>query len=403
MIERGILCVVLTLTTACHDVRPQNWPPPPPPAPLVSRGPPPSPESVLEWVLYDPSFTRSDCDQAITALGRAAEWYTYNGQGEQFARLSLARDVKYNLAALALRCGRTEEARLQLAALLDKHPKHHHARVQLALLEVARDGDLDKAIAQMDRAIQDAEFRNVHALLSRAVLQLHRNNNIPSRHANNDQQRGHLDLLRATAVDDRVPEARALLIRQLSQSDPTVELAVELGKATLADFPRSAVVRHAVGLAYLKQGSLTAAASRFREAADLGLLQARMDLGSVLLMQGSYGLARAVFEAVLEHDANHYDVLLGLGYALRGQGGATRLDAANKHLERAVELAPSRSEAHYNLGVLWHERAKDDAVLHQAKHHLEAFIALPARDTTAEAERDARQRLADIAQQLGDP
>jgi tetratricopeptide (TPR) repeat protein len=103
-----------------------------------------------------------------------------------------------------------------------------------------------------------------------------------------------------------------------------------------------------------RQGDSTAARERYYMALEIdsGLVEARANLGCVLVECGQIELAIAAFEGTLQQFEDYADVHFHLARALDDLGQTSK---ANKHWQRFVELAPASpwaEEAHQRLATL---------------------------------------------------
>jgi hypothetical protein len=121
-----------------------------------------------------------------------------------------------------------------------------------------------------------------------------------------------------------------------------------LFERALTTAPRSAIVRHNLGLALQEDGRLADATEQFREAVRLEprFTQALNSLGFALQQQGDLDAAIRYFEravAVGPHSARSH---VFLGGALEAQG---RLDLAIEQYRQALEVRPDLREAQTRL------------------------------------------------------
>lgn len=160
----------------------------------------------------------------------------------------------------------------------------------------------------------------------------------------------------ALAVDNDNVEAYvlySLLYMQGSERNRSrltlAKLLLDKGEEINAGF---APLHNARGLLLLRQDNVPSALASFRQAVELDprFVEARMNVGNIVLEFRKYAEAKEQFEAVLRLQPKSYDAMIGLGYAQRG---LTELDAAEKSYESAKGLDSGRAEAYFNLGVLY--------------------------------------------------
>jgi tetratricopeptide (TPR) repeat protein len=109
---------------------------------------------------------------------------------------------------------------------------------------------------------------------------------------------------------------------------------------------------NARGLWYMRKKSPGPALEKFMQAVTLDpdFLEARMNVGNITLGFRKYDVAAEQFGYVLKKQSKDYDAHIGMGIAQRGLG---KLDDAEKEYNTAKDIDPKRSEAYFNLGVLY--------------------------------------------------
>ena len=111
-------------------------------------------------------------------------------------------------------------------------------------------------------------------------------------------------------------------------------------------------------LLYLKKSDVSHAIADLTKAIGLdpGLIEARMDLGSLDVSFRKYDDAKDQFDAVLKKEPKNYDAKIGLGVAMRGiaavQKNKDMLDAAEKAYLEAKGWQPNNGAAYFNLGLI---------------------------------------------------
>jgi Flp pilus assembly protein TadD len=113
----------------------------------------------------------------------------------------------------------------------------------------------------------------------------------------------------------------------------------------------------------------------------------RLDLARVLAEAGHAAEAKAEYNAILTLQADYAPALTGLG-ALEAGGGD--LEAAARHLRRALEIEPTQDEARFDLAeVLNRQGRREEAVAEYRR-------LVGAKDTGPLIRARARERLASL-------
>src|SRR5207244_9751956 len=123
----------------------------------------------------------SACESTAKAFQEAASQMS----GSTFEEANYDSGVAYQ------RCKSDAKAKAIFSEILGKNPKFHRARVQMALYEFVEGGqkDIEKAIAELQQAITDAEFKNEEALVHLALMQMLRDNDVKDDDGDNDFDR----------------------------------------------------------------------------------------------------------------------------------------------------------------------------------------------------------------------
>ena len=100
-------------------------------------------------------------------------------------------------------------------------------------------------------------------------------------------------------------------------------------------------------------------------------VNARNDLGNILLNQGRMTEAISQYTAALRIDPDHVDVHINLGNALKEQG---RITEAITHYSEVLRIDPDYTVAHINLGIALVAQGKLDEAIH---HYSEAIRINP--------------------------
>lgn len=124
-------------------------------------------------------------------------------------------------------------------------------------------------------------------------------------------------------------------------------------RTVLAADPENAEALYLLGLTERQAGRPAEALALIRRAVDLSpnLLEARLNLASVLSQQGDAAGAQAQWRAVLALDPANRAAWHALGVASAGHGGAGRAGAI-RALRRAALLSPDDADIHHDLGIL---------------------------------------------------
>lgn len=120
------------------------------------------------------------------------------------------------------------------------------------------------------------------------------------------------------------------------------------------------------GVRHEQSGNLVAAMNAYNEAlqADPAHLYAAINLGGLFVQTGELAEAEKVYRAGLLNHPRSADLLNGLGYAYLNLG---QYDAAKKHLEQALSVAPELLQARLNLAGLFLKTNRVSRTRTQAK------------------------------------
>jgi tetratricopeptide (TPR) repeat protein len=162
---------------------------------------------------------------------------------------------------------------------------------------------------------------------------------------------------------------------------------------------------NARGLLELKNDNVAQALDEFQRAVaiDPTFVEARMNVGNIVLGFRKYEEAGQQFGEVLKQNPKNYDAVVGLGIAQRGM---KQLDEAEKSYKRASELDSQRAEAFFNLGVLYKDfRANETQDLRQAQNHYRTAIryfqqSQGKASLDPNLQRDARDNVSDCEKNL---
>lgn len=347
-------------------------------------------------------------------------------------------EALYNAGLAYQRCKKTAESKKLFQQVLDKNPKFHQARSQVALYAFAESGEknVDEAISQMRQAaITDAQFKNVEALVNLAMLYMKRGNNIADNDGASDYQRAKKYIQSALAVDDGfMPAFNQLALyylesaKQKAGRDTKKKVATNAGKEKKVDTQalelaalvcsqairknaRYAPIHNTAGMINVELGNLNGAVASFNTARTLDpdFYEAQMNYAAVNLQFRGFAQAEQAYRGALKLKPSDYDAHLGLALALRGQIDDSNFDKmvadASSELDAAKKIAPDRPETYYNEAILTQEyKAKSggkeaEGALNQAKTLFGQFIQKAGGATEfADAVKRAKERITEIDQ-----
>ncbi len=298
-------------------------------------------------------------------------------------------EALYNAGLANQRCKKSVEAKAFFKQVLDKDPKFHRARSQLALYAFTESGEknFDPAIAEMRQAaITDAQFKNVEALVNLGMLYIKRNNQTADNDGPNDLGRAKKYIQSALAVDDGfMPAFNQLAIlyletanqkagRDAKQKTATsggkkqkkidtqaLELAALVCSQAIRKNPKYAPIHNTAGMIQVELANLNSAVSEFNTARtiDPTFYEAQMNYAAVNLQFRGFAQAEEAYRAALKMRPTDYDAHLGLALALRGQIDDSNFDKkvaeAAAEIEAAKKAAPERAETYYNDAILTQE------------------------------------------------
>jgi tetratricopeptide (TPR) repeat protein len=372
-----------------------------------------------------PPAEQSKFDAALAAMAahdRANDW-TAAGCAE-VAGLFLSVDSAnaaaplHNAGLARARCGDHEAARALFEQAARREPSFLGARFSLARYATGR-AELDRAILDMQRAVEESRFQNVEALVTLGELLMRRGN------GEADIAEAKRNFHRALAVDDRyMPALNQLALHYLAAAKrggsnkagaAALELTTLVCSQAIRKHPGYAPIHNTAGLAAAEQKNFSGAAEAFARARalDPAFFEAHMNYAAVNMAFRGFAEAEQAYRAALRVRPRDYDARLGLALALRGQiddrNEGAQVEAARRELSEARAIAPDRPESYYNEAVLVQEfgaKAEDPAKRKQALQGaislFKTFLAkaggLP---DLADAKRRATERIDEIDQIIG--
>ena len=332
----------------------------------------------------------------MTAHDKAGDWNDASCTATAAAFVEAAKEqgdktfgeALYNAGLANQRCKKDKEAKDFFKQVLDKDPKFHRARSQLALYAFAESGEknFDQAISEMRQAaITDAQFKNVEALVNLGMLYIKRNNQTADGDGPTDLGRAKKYIQSALAVDDGfMPAFNQLAIlymetanqkagRDAKQKTATngtkqkkvdtqaLELAALVCSQAVRKNPKYAPVHNTAGMIQVELGNLNNAVGEFNNARtiDPTFYEAQMNYAAVNLTFRGFAQAEEAYRAALKMRPTDYDAHLGLALALRGQIDDSNFDKkvaeAAAEIDAAKKAAPDRAETYYNEAILTQE------------------------------------------------
>jgi Tfp pilus assembly protein PilF len=353
---------------------------------------------------------------------KAGDW-SETACNETLALLKAGGDVPvaaYDTGLVLERCKQGAEARRRFEAAIARDPSFYPARAALARYIAAEPGGLDKAIAELHRAVLDSRFASADAQVALATLQMKRRSTIADEDGADDLDRAKKNLHRALAIDDgNMAAMNQLALWHLDRGKragaknggtQAFELAALVCSQAIKKNARFAPLHNTAGLVEVELGNLSRASAAFDEARRLDpkLVEAHLNFAALNLSVRGFAKAEEAYRAALAVRPDDYDARVGLALAIRGQiddaSQAARVAEAQKELGNAKRLAPERPEAYFNeailvqeYGVRGVEPAEAIAKLRQAKELYEQFLRrADGAPAFAETKKRAEERLADI-------
>lgn len=336
--------------------------------------------------------------EAFAAHDNAADWTdaTCTGVAKQFeAAISNQKSGKFpeatfNAGLSHQRCGNDKEAQAHFRQALADDAKFHNARAQLALYQYKADGNVDAAIGELQKAVLDAQFQNVPALVNLAMFQQLRDGAAGGDGCKDDMECSKKNLQRALAIDDSyMPAFNQLALYYFKQAKKRAGQGKGVGKkgreiATNAAFKKRADVQqlelaalvcsqairknakyapihNTAGLIQNELGQVNGAVQEFKAAAALDprFFEAQMNYAFVNLSFRGFEAAQGALEKAIAMQPNDYEAHLGLALAYRGQITDVNFDAMVKkthdELDKAKQIDPNRADTYYNEGILVNE------------------------------------------------
>lgn len=259
----------------------------------------------------------------------------------------------YNAGLSYQNCGMMKDAEAKYQEALKIHSGHGPSLSNLGQIYFLG-GNEARAKQYWEKAVE-ADKKVVGARNNLAWLMIRQVRERKARLADVEEQ-ALTHLRSALAVENDNIEAYVLLSLLYMEGAEKNKARLTLAKLLLDEAKKRndkyAPLHNAYGLLELKRENVAQALEEFRMAVQQNpdFIEARMNVGNIVLGFRKYDEAAEQFNAVLKMRPKYYDAVLGLGVAQRG---LKQLDEAEKSYSRAVQLDSSRAEAHFNLGVLY--------------------------------------------------
>ena len=288
------------------------------------------------------ALRKSDIDESARLFDQAARLHPKNPA------------VYVNYADTLLQQDALGRARAQYQIALQLDDECAHASYGLGKLAFL-DGDMEEALAQLNRAVAIAPHHHeVHTLLAQVYHRL----------------------------GDRVSAKREEFAAR-AYPDPSV-VPDPLWAQVLAQAVSSrSFTSHGLRLARGKR--YAEAEHQFRKVLEIRPGKARdyANLGAALAGQGKLEDAIAQYQQALKIQPNESHAHNNLGMALRDLG---RLEEAAEHLAKAIRADPAYADAHFNLGLVRDRQGHFEQAIQHYRKALEINPALgSARNNLAKA------------------
>ena len=390
--------------------------------------------ALAEMVRHDQEGSWSDA-----ACKRVAAMFEEATKAQEEAGKGPLATAHFNAGLAYQRCGMSDRAEEHFRSAKRAAPGLHRAEVQLAMLDYRKGGDalLDATIQRIQKAVIQAKFQDVDALVNLAMLQMKRNGSQAQQGCEDDMSCAKLNLQRALAIDDGyMPAFNQLALHYLAKakrkagagvgtrrqlravghqdkevSAQMLDLAALVCSQAIRRNPRYAPIHNTLGLIQVELGDTNNAVQSFLKARqlDAGFFEAHMNYAAVNLSFRGFGQAESAYRKALQLKHNDYEARLGLALALRGQMDASNVDdqigKVRAQLELAKQIDQERPESYFNEAILIQEfEAKfaptNDGKVAAYEHAIrvfDTFVAKAAAEPRYEqAVQSAKERVSDM-------
>jgi tetratricopeptide (TPR) repeat protein len=264
-------------------------------------------------------------------------------------------EARFNAGSAWHKCGKLDRAEAEYKKVMAMHPTHAPTISNLGEIEFER-GNVGKAEQMWNQAI-GLDSKLTAARNNVAWLLLVKLRATTDRSAwNRIEKEARDQLSNVLAVDQENVPAYVLYGLVYMEGSERNSNRLDLAKLLLDEAAKRndkyAPLHNARGLWYMRKKSPGPALEKFMQAVTLDpdFLEARMNVGNITLGFRKYDVAAEQFSYILGKRPKDYDAHIGMGIAQRGLG---KLDDAEKEYNTAKDLDGKRSEAFFNLGVLY--------------------------------------------------
>lgn len=250
--------------------------------------------------------------------------------------------ARNNFGAILMRLGRTAEARTQFEASLKLNPDQTNALTNLAQIyfDLGQPDDLRMARTLLERAAKNSSDPQISQALVVVIVSLARAEMSDLRAAGRT-----LESAVASGLDDAKIYAA---LAEVYEADGHFENAIPAMRLAIARDPKNEAYHFRYGLLLTDSHAPAAGVLRLEEALKQFPKSARLwlALGIAQLTQGKNVEAEAAFKQALAFDAKLVPALAYLGVTYVERGG---YDKAIKFYEQAIVLSPRLAALHYLL------------------------------------------------------
>jgi tetratricopeptide (TPR) repeat protein len=250
-------------------------------------------------------------------------------------------EARFNLVLLHYHAADFAAARAELEKVLQLDPQYASARAMRGVL-LLRDGQSAEGRAELDAAVLTDPYNPI-ANAELAAL-----------------------AYAAGSNDEAIRLGRLALLIDSDNVNAYVAIAMayrRMGSANLSKLvcynaigmsPKAAPIYNILGLLALDEDQVKIAIGQFEKAVEFepDFVEARMNLGAVMLNYGDFAGALQHFEAVLKLQPDNLDATLSLAVVHRGLG---KYPEAAAGYEKVLRLRPGNLGALYNRCILFQE------------------------------------------------